>query len=463
MDGRGTFLEYVLFYGGVAVISVCWAVAWFALVSSMLHKQLLVKRCVVFCAYFVLAQFAMNSVYLFHPWLTENYLLEAAQFTIHALVLAVCQRLAGKPGWAQTLGACALGYFAIYTFFYSIQTVFLNPLEAALSHGNAYVQIGALTLVYLSALVFSLLLAWLSRRVHFRKYWGSLFNTGGKAVLTLALCLAIMHAYRIALVLAPQWEESVAFSLTGFVFIFIVAFVLLFLGVFENNRARLAAQEAQMREQEAYVQALERIQGEVRAFRHDYQNLLAGLALQAARGDVAGLQRQLKDKLQYFDDHLAREIRHTTYLANIKQPQVKSLLLLKLAAMQRDGIPCELEVVAPVPGPQLETEDFLRVLGVFLDNAAEAAAGADKPFVGVVLLQEEHALHVVVKNTLAPTARPNLGEIWAPGYTTRGKGRGQGLANVRAILDRYPNAVCRSALEGELFVQQLTVKQGGAG
>lgn len=454
-------LEYVLFYGGVAVISVCWAVAWFALVSSMLHRQLLIKRCVVFCAYFVLVQFAMNSVYLFHPQLTENYLLEAVQFTIHALVLTACQRLAGKPGWMQTLATCALGYFAISTFFYSVQTVFLNPLEAALSHSNAYVQIGALTLVYLSALVFSLLLSLFSRCVQFRKYWGSLFSTQIKSVLTLILCLAIMHSYRIALVLVPQWEDSVAFSLTGFAFIFIVAFVLLFLGAFENNRARLAVQEAQMREQQAYVQSLERIQGEVRAFRHDYQNLLAGLALQAAQGDVEGLQRQLKDKLQYFDDHLAREIRHTTYLANVKQPQVKSLLLVKLAAMRQANIPCELEVVSPVSRPELETEDFLRVLGVFLDNAAEAATEADRPFVGVVLLQEENALHLVVKNTLASTGKPNLGEMWAAGYTTKGKGRGQGLANVRAILNRYPNAVCRSALEGELFVQQLTIQYGG--
>lgn len=453
----------MLFYGGVAVISVCWAVAWFSLVSSMLHKQLLLKRCLLFCAYFVLAQFAMNSLYLFHIGLAENYLFEAVQYTVHAFVLAACQRTAGKPGWMQTLAACALGYFAIYTFFNSVQIVFLNPLEAALSHRSIYVRIGAMALVYLSALVFSLLLSLLSRRVQFRKYWGSLFSTRGKAALTLAVCFIIMHSYRLALVLAPQWQDSVAFSLTGFVFIFFVAFVLLFFCVFESNRARLAAQEAQMRQQQAYVQALERIQGEVRAFRHDYQNLLAGLALQAAQGDVEGLQGQLKDKLQYFDDHLAREIRHTTYLANVKQPQVKSLLLVKLAAMQQAGIPCGLEVVAPVPGPQLETEDFLRVLGVFLDNAAEAAAGADKPFVGVLLLQEAHALHLVVKNTLAPTHKPSLGEMWAAGYTTKGKGRGQGLANVRAILDRYPGAVCRSALEGELFVQQLTIQHGGAG
>ena len=88
------------------------------------------------------------------------------------------------------------------------------------------------------------------------------------------------------------------------------------------------------------------IRREVRAFRHDYKNLLAGLAQQA--GEPDGLRRTLAELDTGFDLRIGEKIRTSVQIGNLQIPEVRSLLLTKLTAMQEKGIECRLEALYPV-------------------------------------------------------------------------------------------------------------------
>ena len=173
-------------------------------------------------------------------------------------------------------------------------------------------------------------------------------------------------------------------------------------------------------------------------------NLFSGLTLQAQEGDLDGIQEFMKKTSSYFDEKLGNEIKQMDCLNNIKPYPIRSLLTTKLAAMRQKHIQSALEVLNPVQEKQvMETADFLRGLGILIDNAIEA----------VVLLQEERELYVAVVNNYE--TEPDLNAIAERGYTTKGSGRGTGLSSYRKIISRYPGCVTRTYLRDGFFVQEL--------
>ena len=192
----------------------------------------------------------------------------------------------------------------------------------------------------------------------------------------------------------------------------------------------------------------------MRAFRHDYKNLLAGLSHQA--GDLEGLRRTLSELDAGFDLRLGRKIQSSTQIGNLQIPEVRSLLLTKLAAMGERGTACRLETLYPVTAVDMDTWDFVRCLGILVDNAAEAALDTDQPWVEIVLLSQDGRVHLRVSNSYGNRIDP--GQMWREGWSTKGEDRGLGLASYRRILEGYPNASSCTSWDRGVFVQELTVE-----
>ena len=117
-------LEFLKLYFNVTVISTCWAVSWFSLVSSMLHKRLYMKRCLGFCAVFCLVQILYNTFYLYHEFLHGNYPIECIVFTMHGLPMVLLMLHKYQRHSAATVRTVALGHFFISNFFYAVQSFF---------------------------------------------------------------------------------------------------------------------------------------------------------------------------------------------------------------------------------------------------------------------------------------------------------------------------------------------------
>lgn len=218
---------------------------------------------------------------------------------------------------------------------------------------------------------------------------------------------------------------------------------------------RLEAQQNVIAQQQLYERDLEAVRREVRSFRHDYKNLLAGLSEQAGEGELDALRAALSELDAGFDRRIGEKIQASVQIGNLRVPQVRSLLLSKLAAMGERGIDCRLEVLYPVERVYMDVWDFVRCLGVLIDNAAEAALETEAPWVEVVLLAQEKELSLRVSNPYAGTIDPD--KLWAEGGSTKGAGRGLGLSGYQRILAEYPNAVSSTSWAEGVFVQELSM------
>lgn len=218
---------------------------------------------------------------------------------------------------------------------------------------------------------------------------------------------------------------------------------------------KMEAQQGVIAQQQLYEQELEAIRREVRAFRHDYKNMLAGLSQQAGAGETEALCAALSELDAGFDRRIGEKIQVSTQVGNLRIPQVRSLLLSKLTAMGERGVDCRLEVLYPVERVGMDVWDFVRCLGILLDNAAEAALETETPWVEIVLLAQGETLSLRVSNPYAGRIDPV--KMWEEGWSTKGEGRGLGLPGYQRILEEYRNAGSAASWAGGVFVQDLTI------
>lgn len=220
---------------------------------------------------------------------------------------------------------------------------------------------------------------------------------------------------------------------------------------------KLEAQRDIIAQQQLYERELEAIRQEVRSFHHDYKNLLAGLSEQADEGELDQLRTALAELDAGFDRRIGEKIQASTQFGNVRVPQVRSLLLSRLAAMEEKKIDCRLEALYPVERVGIDAWDFTRCLGILLDNAAEAALETETPWVEIVLLYQRGRLSLRVSNPYTGAINPD--KIWTEGFSTKGEGRGLGLPGYQRILADYPNAAASTSWADGVFVQELTVEE----
>ncbi|WP_438717229.1 sensor histidine kinase [Enterococcus sp. AZ109] len=285
----------------------------------------------------------------------------------------------------------------------------------------------------------------------------SLFETRKRAVFSTIVFFALVYLDSIIELLAPEFTAEYPFAHNIFIFV-LVCFLMIFCAFYKNAQLRIAEQEATLLQQESYVKSLESIQRDMRTLQHDYKNILSGLYLQSEEGKTEEIKAYLNQTLGQLDENVANKIKETTHLSNIEVSAVKSMVLTKLAAMEQLGIQCNLEVSGPIKDINMDLNDFVRCLGILLDNAIEEVQQlqSDVAKLDVILSNEVEDLTVIVKN---PTReKPKIHQIWQEGFSTKGENRGLGLFSYQRILDKYQHVSKQTILKDDEFVQILTIR-----
>ena len=291
-------------------------------------------------------------------------------------------------------------------------------------------------------------------------YWFRLLLEEGFGPRRTALFLfaleAAMEAFLI-LQVGIQPEYLVLYYLLVLAMAALEAGLVIYLAQRLDAARKMEVQQDVIAQQQLYERDLEAIQREVRAFRHDYKNLLAGLSEQAGKGELDELRASLSQLDAGFDQHIGERIQASVHLGNVRVPQVRSLLLSKLAAMREKKIDCRLEALYPVERVGMDPWDFTRCLGILLDNAAEAALETETPWVEIVLLSQKGRLSLRVSNPYNGAIAPD--KIWTEGFSTKGEHRGLGLPSYQRILTDYPHAAASTSWANGVFVQELVVEE----
>ena len=99
--------------------------------------------------------------------------------------------------------------------------------------------------------------------------------------------------------------------------------------------------------------------------------------------------------------------------------------------------------------------DMCKILGVFLDNAIEAAVVTDKKIVGISLYIENNFFKIIISNSYDFIELDKMG---TDNYSTKGRGHGYGLLLVKKIIASNKKIKNSKKIDGELFSQILFIE-----
>lgn len=375
-------------------------------------------------------------------------------FILSAANLAMCTfwvRWAWRLGFWQAFAAtCMAGIFQVADATLSGALSLIIPLNYHIPFAAEIVLHSGIS----GVIALMLLRPWFGK--WFRLVLDNVSDIWKSALLLFILEATMEVVFRLSYGVQPEFLVLYYLMVTAMVAL--MAGIVVYLAQRFDAVWKIQAQRDAIAQQQLYEQSLETIRQEVRAFRHDYKNLLAGLSVQAGSGELEQLRATLSELDADFDQRLGEKIQASTQIGNLQIPQARSLLLSKLAAMREKGVECRLEILYPVSAVGMDIWDFVRCLGILIDNAVEAVEQMDHPWVEIILLAQEERVNLRISNSWNGEVDPSC--FWEEGWSTKGRGRGLGLPGYLRILARYKNvSPCTSWANG-IFVQELTI--GGA-
>lgn len=214
--------------------------------------------------------------------------------------------------------------------------------------------------------------------------------------------------------------------------------------------------EIQLQNLSNYSQQVEGLYQEIRSFRHDYANILSSLKIGIDQKDINLVSQVYDSVLKNSGEKLKGKRFDVAQLRNINDLALKSLLLSKLSEAQNLSVPVSLEIGEQFSIKNMEQIDFLTITSILLDNAIESAAEGG---IAICFLEdtEWNKLVMIVKNSTLER-EIELRDIFKRDNSSKGEGRGIGLANVRRILKSYPNVCLKTTSKNYIFTQILEIE-----
>lgn len=257
-----------------------------------------------------------------------------------------------------------------------------------------------------------------------------------------------------------NWDRMSDYKelLTAVYFLLFICFInLLDRKLLQELQDKIVLQkEIQLQNLSNYSQQVEGLYQEIRGFRHDYANILSSLKIGIDQKDINLVSQVYDSVLKNSGEKLKGKRFDVAHLRNINDLALKSLLLSKLSEAQNLSVPISLEISEQFSIKNMEQIDFLTITSILLDNAIESAAEGG---IAVCFLEdtEWNKLVMIVKNSTLER-EIELRDIFKRDNSSKGEGRGIGLANVRRILKSYPNVCLKTTSKNYVFTQILEIE-----
>ena len=100
--------------------------------------------------------------------------------------------------------------------------------------------------------------------------------------------------------------------------------------------------------------------------------------------------------------------------------------------------------------------DLITITSILCDNAIEAAVLSETQKLSIAIFKMEGQSVIAVENS-TKEASIDITPLKKRGFSTKGTGRGLGLANIEEILFRYDNVSLETESAQHRFVQLLSV------
>lgn len=198
---------------------------------------------------------------------------------------------------------------------------------------------------------------------------------------------------------------------------------------------------------EEYTQSLETLYHEMRTFKHDTHNILLAVESYIEADDLEGLKTFYNKKKTPYGN-VQYDLLHQ--LMHIKEPALKGLLMRKLGNLSSQELFLEVHIHKFII--DIETIDLIRIIGILLDNAIEAAKASASKKIIINMVDD----HLLIGNSYSGKVNKSM---LKGNFTSKGENRGIGLGSLKQLLKNYPNYHLKTSITDTLFIQKIESKE----
>ena len=182
----------------------------------------------------------------------------------------------------------------------------------------------------------------------------------------------------------------------------------------------------------------------LRSQRHDFLN-----HLQVVYGLIE--MEAYRDASDYIK-RITGDVQNVSRFLKTDSPAVNALLQAKYAQCKERGIAFDMDVTSRITDLPLEDWELCRILSNLIDNAAEAMSEIkiDAPLLRLSMRDEKDPFSLVfrVENNGPEIPESITSSIFQAGFSTKGSGRGTGLAIVSRTMEKAGGSI-RYLREGD--------------
>lgn len=223
-------------------------------------------------------------------------------------------------------------------------------------------------------------------------------------------------------------------------YLLVMLFLLLAMRRTWMEQKQTEAKQKALQDLQDYTHNLEVMYNSLRSFKHDYVNILLSLSGYIENGDMDELKNFFEYKIFPTKNLIDQGDYKLNQLGNIGVLEIKSLLCAKMIYAHESGIDVTIDIPDRVDSFLIDTVDLARVLGIFLDNAIEAALETEQPQIGLNVLQNQVGVSVIISNCFEDHGLM-LHRLKEEGFSTKTGHSGIGISNVQKILGAYENVL----------------------
>lgn len=252
-------------------------------------------------------------------------------------------------------------------------------------------------------------------------------------------------------------NKVVLFNSILFSFYFIFSTILTFFvitAITKEQKMKFKLSEYQNLQE--YTSKIEMLYMEMRAFKHDYINILSTMSCYINNEDVSGLKEYFNNEIMPLNEFFDQTNTKLGLLSNIKILELKSLLYSKMIYAMSNHINVYLDVAESIDTIDIKIVDLTRVIGIMLDNAIEATLETAEKTLEIGIINKEDSILFIIKNSCI-NKTVHMNKIYDSGFSTKGPNRGIGLFTAKQILGSYENIIHSTGLKDNYFTQQIEI------
>ena len=258
----------------------------------------------------------------------------------------------------------------------------------------------------------------------------------------------------IELIITSFYTDSLPFGITFLDFLSLFAyFFTSFYSLIKTMKLQIATKS--LENAENYNKTLSILYDNVRAFKHDFDNMIFIIGGFINTDDMDGLKK-------YYSS-LEKDCQNVNNISLlnpklINNPGIYNLLTTKYQSAQNENIEKQLDFFFDLNKLHMPIYDFSRMLGIFLDNSIEAATLSNDKIIKITFRDSTTSNTQIIQIENSYTNKTvDTQDIFKKGITEKPNHLGMGLWEVKQILKRNNNVNLITEKNDIYFKQRLEI------